>query len=153
MNTPHRSKSVVFVVFSMMFVACSGGDEAGQPSPPPSCVENLNVGCTAVQYPESNYSTIYRELILPQCAIGSSCHGTGSAMGGLVLTNADDTYDALLGTKGGQKRVLPGDPACSPLMVRLHSRDPVFQMPRGNRLSEPALCNFIQWIKQGAEKN
>jgi hypothetical protein len=153
MNTPHPSNLVVFALFSLMLVGCSGADEPGMRSPPPSCVENLNVDCKAVQYPESNYATIYRELIQPQCALGSSCHGTDSAMGGLVLTNADDTYDALLGTKGGTKRVLPGDAACSPLMVRLESRDPNFQMPRGNRLSEAALCNFIQWIEQGAPKN
>jgi len=67
--------------------------------------------------------------------------------------HADQTYDALLGIKGGVKRVLPRDPACSPLMVRLESPDPNFVMPRGDRLSEPALCVFVQWIKQGAQKN
>ena len=74
-------------------------------------------------------------------------------MGGLVLVNADDTYDALLGVKGGVKRVLPHDPKCSPLMGRLASRDPNFQMPRGSPFGEAELCDFVQWIKQGAAKN
>ena len=99
------------------------------------------------------YSTIYREIIQPQCTAGSSCHSADAAMGGLVLANADDTYDALLGVKGGTKRVVPLDPACSPLMLRLTSRDPNFVMPKGSRLSEPAICDFVQWIKQGAQKN
>jgi len=74
-------------------------------------------------------------------------------MGGLVLDNADDTYDALLGLKGGTKRVLPRDPACSPLMLRLTSRDPIYVMPRGAPLDVSEICDFVQWIKEGAQKN
>jgi hypothetical protein len=140
--------SVAALLFS-----CSGAEEAKGPPPPPACVENLNVDCTVLLHSPPVYSKIYPDLIQPQCAIGSSCHGANGAMGGLVLATADEAYEGLLGTKGGTKRVIPFDPVCSPLMVRLESHDPAIQMPPGNRLSEPALCDFIQWIKQGAAKN
>ncbi|MET0595700.1 MAG: c-type cytochrome domain-containing protein [Polyangiaceae bacterium] len=150
---PSEMKLIGFLLVFTTVLSCSGADETQSAGPPPRCIENLNVDCTDVLYPSSAYSTIFEKLVQPQCAIGSSCHGANGAMGGLVLANADEAYDALLGTKGGTKHVVPGDPTCSPLMVRLESRDANFQMPRGSRFSEPALCNFIQWIKQGAQKN
>jgi len=129
-----------------------GGDDPPTHSNSPR-VENLNTDCSNLLYDPPVYSTIYSQILLPKCATGSSCHSADVAMGGLAVTDADQTYDALLGIKGGVKRVLPRDPACSPLMVRLESPDPNFVMPRGDRLSEPALCVFVQWIKQGAQKN
>ena len=150
---PRVMKSIGLLSLAPLFFSCSGSDEAKAPPQPPTCVENLNVDCTVLLHSPPVYSKIYPELIQPQCAIGSSCHGANGAMGGLVLATADEAYEGLLGTKGGTKRVIPGDPACSPLMVRLESHDAKIQMPPGNRLSEPALCDFIQWIKQGAQKN
>jgi hypothetical protein len=38
-------------------------------------------------------------------------------------------------------------------MVRLESRDNNFVMPQGMRLTEEALCDFVLWIKDGAQKN
>jgi hypothetical protein len=143
--------SIGLFASSWYLAACSSEDTKLQAAPP-TCVENLNLNCAVLHDPPI-YSTIYREIIQPQCTIGSGCHATDGAMGGLVLANADDTYDTLLGSKGGTKRVVPNDPACSPLMVRLESHDPNFQMPRGSRLSEAALCDFVQWIKAGAQKN
>jgi Planctomycete cytochrome C len=112
----------------------------------------LNTNCNALHDPQI-YSTLFGEIIQPNCTAGTSCHSTDGAMGGLVLANADDTYDALLGTKGGTKRVVPRDPACSPLMVRFESPDPNYRMPRGVPLTEAQLCDFIKWIEQGAQKN
>lgn len=140
------------LVLSAMFITqCSGADDTALPGPP-ACLENLNMNCAVLHDPPI-YSMIYSEIIQPQCTAGSSCHSGDAAMGGLVLANADDTYDSLLGLKGGTKRVVPRDPACSPLMVRLESRDPNFMMPKGSRLTEPELCDFVQWIKGGASKN
>jgi Planctomycete cytochrome C len=145
--------AIAVVASTPALSACSGGDETRLPGAPPACVENLNVDCTELLHDPPVYATIFRDLIQPQCAVGSGCHGADGAMGGLVLADADETYDTLLGLKGGTKRVLPGDPACSPLMVRLESRDPNFVMPRGSRLPDPALCDFVQWIKRGAQRN
>jgi hypothetical protein len=154
MKAPLLGLSAALIAGAISLMHCSGGDDDGNPPTPPQCVENLNVDCTDVAHSPPLYSTIFREIIQKQCALGSSCHGTDGAMGGLVLASANDTYDALLGLKAGTtKRVLPNDPKCSPLMVRLESRDPDYVMPRGSRLTEPELCEFVQWIKQGAPKN
>jgi hypothetical protein len=152
MKAPLHTLSFAFAVVAMSLTQCSGDGDDNPPAPPP-CVADLNVGCTDVRYDPPVYSTIFQKIIQPQCTLGSSCHSADAAMGGLVLANADDTYDALLGLKGGTKRVLPNDPKCSPLMVRLESRDPNYVMPRGSRLLETELCDFVQWIKQGAQKN
>jgi hypothetical protein len=149
-----RSVLSIPLFASALFLAhCSAGDDGSNPTPPPQCVEKLDVDCSVLLYSPPTFTKIYHELIQKDCTLGTSCHSSDAAMGGLVLSNADDTYDALLGVKGGVKRVIPRDPACSPLMVRLESRDPNYVMPQGMRYSEPALCDFIQWIKDGAEKN
>ena len=143
--------SIALFSSALWAAACSSTDVEGRP-PPPTCVENLDISCAVLNDPPV-YSTIYQKTIQPQCTLGSGCHSTDAAMGGLVLANADDTYDALLGLKGGAKHVVPRDAACSPLMVRLESHDPNFQMPRGSRLSDAALCDFVKWIQAGAQKN
>jgi hypothetical protein len=151
-NTSLRNgvSSVVLLVCAMSGTGC-GGDDDNAPPPPP-CVENLNTNC-APQHDPPIYASIYAKIIQPQCTAGSSCHSAAAAMGGLVLDNADDTYDALLGLRGGTKRVLPRDPACSPLMLRLTSRDSNYVMPKGSRLLEAEICDFVLWIKEGAQKN
>ncbi|HMI85893.1 MAG TPA: c-type cytochrome domain-containing protein [Polyangiaceae bacterium] len=153
MKSPTRATFLVLLAGAISSIQCSGGDDGGNLPPPPSCVENLNIDCKELRFDPPVYSKIFTGIIQPQCTLGSSCHGIDGAMGGIVLANADDTYDTLLGLKGGPKRVLPNDPKCSPFMVRLESRDPNYQMPRGSRLTEPELCDFVQWIKQGASKN
>jgi hypothetical protein len=131
--------------------ACGGGDDA--PAGPPACVEGLKIDCGALLYSPPIYSTIYSGIIQTQCAIGSSCHSKDAAMGGLALANADDAYHTLLGEKGGKKYVVPNDPTCSPLMVRLESNDKDFVMPQGMQLTAEARCDFVQWIAQGAAQN
>ena len=144
--------SIALFSSALWGVACSGTGVDGQPPPPPTCVQDLNFSCSVLHDPPI-YSTIFDKTIQPNCSIGASCHSTDAAMGGLVLANADDSYNALLGLKGGAKRVVPRDAACSPLMVRLESHDPNFQMPRGGRLSDAALCDFVKWIQAGAAKD
>jgi len=151
MKAASRVVSIALLTCTLYGTAC-GVDEAPGPAAPPDCVENLNLNCSPSDDPPI-YPTIYPTLIQPQCTLGSSCHSADGAMGGLVLAKADDTYDTLLGLKGGTKYVVPGDAACSPLMVRLESHDPNFQMPRGSRFSEPQLCDFVKWIQAGAQKN
>jgi hypothetical protein len=150
MKALRHTATIVFLVSAMSSTRCSGGDDA--PPPPPPCVENLNLNCIPIHQPPI-YSTIFSKTILVKCATGSNCHSAAGAMGGLVLDNADDTYDALLGLKGGTKRVLPRDPACSPLMLRLTSRDPNYVMPRGAPLDVSEVCDFVVWIKEGAQKD
>jgi hypothetical protein len=152
MKAASRVVTIALFTCALYGTACNGVDQAPGPDAPPDCVENLNLNCAPIDDPPI-YSTIYQVRIQPQCTLGSGCHSADAAMGGLVLTNADDTYGTLLGLKGGTKHVVPGDAACSPLMVRLESHDPNFQMPRGSRLTEPELCDFVKWIQAGAQKN
>ena len=153
MKAPLPVLCVALFASAASLTHCSGGDDGEGPPPPPPCVENLNVDCIALRYEPPVYSNIFSKSIQQKCSLGSSCHSADGAMGGLVLVNADDTYDALLGLKGGVKRVLPHDPKCSPLMVRFTSPDPEYVMPRGAPFEATELCDFVQWIKQGAEKN
>jgi len=153
MKAPLPVLCVALLASAASLTHCTGGDDDGGPPPPPRCVENLNVDCTKLLYEPPIYSKVFAQSIEKTCTLGSSCHSADGAMGGLVLVNADDTYDALLGLKGGVKRVLPNDPKCSPLMVRFTSRDPNYVMPRGAPFVAEELCDFVQWIKQGAEKN
>jgi len=153
MKARAQALSLALLVTAAPLTHCSGAASDGNPPAPPPCVENLNVGCTQLRFDPPVYSKIFAEIIQPQCTLGSGCHSADGAMGGLVLADADGAYDALLGLKGGTKRVLPNDAKCSPLMVRLESRDPNYVMPRGSRLTEPELCDFVQWIERGAQKN
>lgn len=153
MKAPLPAMSVALFAGAMSLSHCSGPDDDPHPAAPPPCVENLNVDCTDVLLSPPIYSKIFPGIIQQKCTLGSSCHSADGAMGGLVLANADDTYDALLGLQGGTKSVLPFDPKCSPLMVRLASRDPEYVMPKGSPLSEAAICDFVQWIKLGAKKD
>ena len=71
-------------------------------------------------------------------------------MGGLVLEDPTESYDALLGRNGAPRRVIPGDPACSDLMVRLDSPGQEWSMPPGTPLDERARCAIRRWIAAGA---
>ena len=154
MKALSRFVPLALLVCAVHLAACSGGDEPPSPAPPTqTCAENLNADCTEVFVSPSVYSKIYPDLIQKQCALGSSCHSADAGLGNLVLADPDESYAALLGTNGGTKHVIPYDPLCSPLMVRLDSRDPNYVMPKGSRLPDAALCNFVQWIKPGAQKN
>ena len=130
--------------------ACGGPE----PPPGPGCVVGLETDCQDLLLDPPLYSRIFPGIIRPGCAVGAgNCHTADAAMGGLVLDDVDDAYDALLGKNGGPVHVLPHDPVCSPLMSRLTSTDPNFVMPKGSRLSDPALCDFVQWIARGATRD
>ena len=152
MKVASRVVSIALFTCALYGTACSGVDDEPGSDARPSCVEQLNLNCSVLHDPPI-YPTIYQTLIQPQCTLGSGCHSADGAMGGLVLANADDSYDALLGLRGGPKRVVPRNAACSPLVVRLESHDPNFQMPPGSPLTAPELCDFVQWIQAGAQKN
>ncbi len=117
------------------------------------CVANLKTDCQPL-YDPPLYSTLFTKILQPTCATGiGTCHTSNAGMGGLVFESVTDSYDALLGLNGARQRVIPNDPACSLLMIRLESTDPQFVMPKGSRLDEPSLCDFVLWIAQGAQRN
>jgi len=140
------SRAVALVVVSAL-----GGCSSDPPPPDPfACVENLSTDCAPL-YDPPDYSTIFSKILQPTCAAGmGTCHTSDAQMGGLVFEDADDAYARLLGDVG-RARVIPGDPACSLLVIRLESHDPNVRMPPGpTPLLESERCTVIRWIADGA---
>ncbi len=117
-----------------------------------ACLDALDLDCSLTFAP--NFRSIFDNRLQTTCgAAGSSCHGDDGAQGGLVLTDFDDAYDALLEGDGDRgPRVIPGDPECSLLMIRLETSDAALLMPVGSQLPEGERCAVRQWIAEGAEK-
>jgi hypothetical protein len=123
----------------------AGGQQCIKPS--------LSLDCTAT-FP-ATYDAIYDGVLGPTCAANSACHmGPADKAGnGLVLSNRDDAYEYLLGTKDGRARVIPGNPECSILEQRLESDDVNFRMPKlGDKLDIGDRCPIRQWIHDGAKR-
>jgi hypothetical protein len=66
------------------------------------------------------------------------------------LSDETESYELLLGERGGKARVIPGGAPCSELIVRTHSLDKPWQMPPGTALSEGERCALRLWVEQGA---
>ncbi len=82
-----------------------------------------------------------------------SCHGQdeGARQAGLRLDRRDS---AILPGESGSLAIVPGRPAESELINRIHSHDPETQMPPVNAkrpLTEQQKLILEQWIKEGAE--
>jgi hypothetical protein len=76
------------------------------------------------------------------------CHQGGKPKGKLHL---DTRAGALKGGKSEGAAIVPGDPAKSPLLMRIKSQDPDDMMPpKGHRLSSSDVATLEQWIKEGA---
>ena len=152
-------RSVVVLVSSlfplfMLAGACDGDDGAddGGDAGRGRCLDPLPLDCEPT-YPPT-FQDFYEQRIVRTCGAagsGVSCHGPEGRQGGLVLSDADGAYDALLGEVDGRRRVIPGDPECSELVRRIESEDPEVMMPPGMRLSERERCAIRQWIAAGAE--
>lgn len=113
-------------------------------------MEDLSTDCAPLYEP--SYEQVFSRTLAPTCAPpGSACHAASGAKGGLVFEDADQAYAMLLGQTDGEQRVLPGDPACSPLVIRLEADDSTV-MPPGAALSAAERCSVIQWIANGAER-
>jgi hypothetical protein len=132
------------LVIGFAAASCGSGSEECS-SLPDSCIPALS----------TDYNTIYRNVFGARCGTGNgvmTCHGSTGNQGGLTLADPDGAYNSLLGA-GGHARVIPGDPACSPLMARLTSGDPNVRMPKGEApLAEGVICAVQSWIHEGAAR-
>lgn len=131
----------------------SVGVLAGCTHGPPPCVAGLSLDCRPL-YDPPIFQTLFDQTFHPTCATGTTtCHTPEGAKKGLVFQDADDAYALLLAPRDADPRVLPADPACSTLMIRLSSTDPGYRMPPGpTPLSAAALCAVAQWIAAGAAR-
>lgn len=118
----------------------------------PMCILSAKTETCAPLYP-AEFPVIYRQLLSTTCASGgASCHGAMGQQGGLAFTSETESFDALLGLPAGKVRVVPGEPACSELVVRLDLAGHSWSMPPGAPLDERARCSIRQWIAAGAQK-
>ena len=69
---------------------------------------------------------------------------------GMTFVDPQQSWDHML--MASEPLVVPGDPLCSELFVRLASEDPAVRMPpgSGSGLADGALCSIGTWIAEGA---
>ena len=133
------------VPFCLAALACDPEEDIR-----PRCLSSVEVESCTPLYP-AEFPVIYRQVLSASCAsAGPSCHGEQGQQGGLTLSSEAGSYGALLGLEGHKQRVVPGDPACSEMMVRLDLTGHAWSMPPGAPLDERARCSIRRWIASGA---
>lgn len=116
----------------------------------PECVEYELDGCMAL-YPPT-YDQVWTQTLSGSCGqAGSACHaqdGSGGAVNGMAFLDPLASWEHMT----DEALIVPGDPQCSPLFVRLATDDPEIRMPPGTGgLSPGALCSIGTWIEDGAD--
>lgn len=134
----------------VMYLALPATLAACPSEPPPECIapeHAIDESCAPGYVP--TFTNVYNNTIQKGCGSDkSSCHNASNHAGGLSFADQDTAYEQLLAP--GQKRVIPGDPACSEMIVRTSSPGEDYQMPPGDALTAPARCALVQWVLQGA---
>ncbi|GMV12860.1 MAG: hypothetical protein HS104_08960 [Polyangiaceae bacterium] len=126
----------------LVLVGCSEDAD-----PRPACLGDLPATCAPLYAPE--FDQIYAQTLSKKCATsGGSCHGPAGDKGGLTFADADGSFAELT----SEGRIVPGDPACSELVVRLDATGHAWSMPPGKPLSSGERCAIRTWIAQGAER-
>lgn len=135
--------TVVATVATTAAVALGGCGDSGEQ---PRCV-TVDPACTP-RY-EPTFPNIYDNTLRDSCGSQSGvCHSAQGRRGGLSLESSDVAYAQLTAEGGG--RVIPGDPACSEMIVRLHGDGEDYLMPPGAPLPAADRCAIEQWIAGGA---
>jgi cytochrome c len=121
----------------------AAGLSAGCPDSPPACI-TVDTTCAPL-YPPT-FDNVYAMTLQNTCGSQqASCHSAVGLEGGLSFQDPQHAYAALLAG-----RVMPGNPGCSLMIVRIDSPGASYQMPPGEPLSEPERCALIQWVLAGA---
>jgi hypothetical protein len=144
-----RCCTIALALVTLALSACKPDEPTDEGSEIPECVEYELDGCMAL-YP-ATYDQVWTQTLNGCGQQGSACHaqdGSGGALNGLVFTDAQASWDHLM----AEGLLVPGDPLCSPLFVRLATDDPQIRMPPGSSgLSPAAVCSIGTWIADGAE--
>ncbi len=95
-----------------------------------------------------DFESEIRPILAEKCML---CHGPDDKKGGLRLTGIDFASQKL---KSGEIAIVPGDPAKSSLIDRIHSADPDDIMPppdKAEPLTDSEKSKLKQWIAEGAD--
>lgn len=153
------SKAIIALTLvpALSSLGCDGSSgtdedgETGSSAQVPDCVEYALEGCAPL-YPPS-YDQVWNQTLSNGCAeFGTACHAqedAAGALGGMTFVDPQQSWDHML--MASEPLVVPGDPLCSELLVRLASDDPAIRMPPGTSgLADGALCSIATWIAEGA---
>lgn len=111
---------------------------------------------------EPKLAWIQANVFTPGCAVGSSCHGSGSGAAGLKLSDSASAYATLVGVASAESdangvpyaRVEAGKPDRSLLwLVLQHPVGKTPQMPPGAPLAPHKVQAIKDWIASGALNN
>ena len=146
-----RLVGLMALALTSVVAACGNGDDQASGGMP-ECAE-LSSPCEPRLYPPT-FEAVYQNTLAKTCAGGgSSCHSGDSPQAGLGFGDPDTAHAALLAdSTSGRARVVPGDAACSELMVRLEHSEQSWGMPVGGQLPENERCSIITWIEEGAQR-
>lgn len=125
---------------------------AGCPSePPPACI-TVDTTCAPAYVP--TFANVYKNTLSVSCGSdNSSCHSATGRQAGLSFEDQATAYAGLTAKSQldpTRFRVVPGDPACSLLIVRTDSPGKDYQMPKGDPLDPATRCALLQWVQAGA---
>jgi hypothetical protein len=144
-----RCCTIALGLVTLAVFACKPDEPTDEGSEVPECVEYELDGCMAL-YP-ATYDQVWTQTLSSCGQEGSACHaqdGSGGALNGLVFVDAQASWDHLM----AEGLLVPGNPLCSPLFVRLATDDPQIRMPPGSSgLSAGAVCSIGTWIADGAD--
>ncbi|MCX4246401.1 c-type cytochrome domain-containing protein [Paraliomyxa miuraensis] len=130
----------------VLAAACNDdtGDDEGS-----ACVPRDASACMPLYEP--TWDRVFEQTLVPRCGTaGAACHADTSAIGGgggFVVGDMTSTHAALI----DHGFMVPGDAACSELIVRLDTDDDALRMPPGSQtIDEPERCAVAQWVENGA---
>jgi hypothetical protein len=127
-----------------LLAATVGALAACGDSGPPSCVA-VEPQCVPRYQP--TFANVYENTLKNSCGSqASACHSAIGQKGGLSMESQAVAYAALLQLD----RVVPGDPGCSRVVVRLQGSSQPYLMPPGAQLPPADRCAIEQWIAAGA---
>jgi hypothetical protein len=133
--------------WSPVVIAAALAAGCGQ-DPTLDCLIEVDTTCAPLYTP--TFDNVYSMTLAPHCGSGArSCHSDAGQAGGMSFATIDQAYAELL--EDGQDRVIPGDAACSIMIIRTQASSSI-KMPPGSGLPAAEKCALLQWVANGAQR-
>jgi hypothetical protein len=114
--------------------------------PAPACT-TVDLNCTPAYEP--TFDQVFAKTLKPSCAkTGPSCHNNVGKRRGLIFEDPDTAYQLLQ----QQGVVHGGDAACSEVVVKVTSTDPLVRMPPAASIPLGEQCAIVHWVQDGAKR-